>query len=750
MLPESVIAQSALTIQQKHYEIPAGELGSVLAQFSQAADISLSYDPLIVRDQTSAGLSGSYTVATGFARLLDGSGLTAVLQEGGYVLRATLTLPNAMTTTTLPSVAVRGRVPVEDYTAAASNLATGVATPLQQLPQSVQVMTKDLIRDQQPQSLLDIVRNAGGVDNNASMYGYGMDAYEMRGFGTSLRVDDIPMIYLFNIPSVALERVEVLKGADAALASDAAPGGIISVTTKQPQRTRVREATLQAGSFGEVQAALDIGGAFPTNNNLLYRVVISNETANRNYGGYRDMRQFYIAPSVAWDDGKTRLVFGVQYTRGRNPQWPYTIAMNGRPVDLKGPIDNEDQHTDFDWGRVYYQYQHKLDTNWSIRSNVAFSRQTGKEAAYSLYSPESLGDFSLHNAGDIYYQPYEQRFTQRNIDIDNSLAGKIVSGSVTHKLVFGLAYSQLHAERKSRQANYASLYNIFERQVPYPSPVDDVRNETAGDTFRNWRAYIQDYMSIGARWHVMTALSFHKLSENNYSEQKWMPKLGASYDLSDQVSLYGHYSRSSMLQQAFLEDGSFAPPSSGKVLEGGIKISWPDKPLDLSVALFRASQDNIVLSTGVADFHRVVPSDTARGIEFSLQGELSTGWKVLAGYTYTDYNPPTGQVNQTPRNTVNLWTTYRFQNAELHNWGIGAGIYARSSYTGYGADGLGDFTVPGQARTDFSLFYKRERFSATLGVKNAFDRPLYAGNAIATQVFRQAGRSVFLTTTYQF
>lgn len=67
------LAASALA-QARDFSIGPGRLGDVLAQYAAAAGVQLVYDPAALDGRSSAGLSGSYTVEQGFARLLSGSG----------------------------------------------------------------------------------------------------------------------------------------------------------------------------------------------------------------------------------------------------------------------------------------------------------------------------------------------------------------------------------------------------------------------------------------------------------------------------------------------------------------------------------------------------------------------------------------------------------------------------------------------------------------------------------------------------
>lgn len=103
-------AQSGAAVQD--YAIAPGKLSDVLAQFAAAAGVPLSFDPKALDGVYSSGLQGRYTAASGFARLLTGSGFEAVdAGQQRYVLRRAASQPSDSpdaknAEATLPSVTV--------------------------------------------------------------------------------------------------------------------------------------------------------------------------------------------------------------------------------------------------------------------------------------------------------------------------------------------------------------------------------------------------------------------------------------------------------------------------------------------------------------------------------------------------------------------------------------------------------------------------------------------------------------------
>ncbi|MFP3759141.1 STN domain-containing protein, partial [Cupriavidus sp. SIMBA_020] len=70
-------------------DIPAGPLGPALAAYAQRMRVLLSFRPAQTDGLSTPGLSGSYAVEEGFARLLSGTALRVRrLPDDSYALEA--------------------------------------------------------------------------------------------------------------------------------------------------------------------------------------------------------------------------------------------------------------------------------------------------------------------------------------------------------------------------------------------------------------------------------------------------------------------------------------------------------------------------------------------------------------------------------------------------------------------------------------------------------------------------------------
>ncbi|WP_211576730.1 TonB-dependent siderophore receptor [Methylophaga nitratireducenticrescens] len=279
----TLLAAEATVSQQQTFQIPAGPLAQSLNQFASQADITLSFNPDLVRGQQTETLSGQYSVEQGLNKLLAGKSLQIiVLNQNSYRVEAAektsdeVVLPRVNVSAAAYSEAGLG--PVSGYVAKQSITATKADIPLIETPQSVSIVTADQITIQNAESLHQVMKYTPGVvpmggDNTSS------DGMIIRGFN----VTGSAPIYLngaklsrntFSGVSepYAMERIEILKGPASVLYGNAAPGGIVNMVTKQPQTEPLRELKVQAGSFDRKQLAGDFAGALTEDGGLSYRM----------------------------------------------------------------------------------------------------------------------------------------------------------------------------------------------------------------------------------------------------------------------------------------------------------------------------------------------------------------------------------------------------------------------------------------------------------------------------------------------
>ena len=202
------------------------------------------------------------------------------------------------------------------------------------LPQSIAVITKDVLERQQTLHLSEALVNVNGVYVYGTTGG-GQEEIGGRGyaFNSSNTFKNGARFNNGAMPEMSsLEKVEVLKGSAAILFGNVAAGGVLNLVTKKPSFDKGGEITMRAGSFGFYKPSFDIYG--PINRNIAYRVNTSYEKSN----SFRDnvhSERYYINPSFLFKIGKkTDLLLEGDYLKDTRTSDFGVAAVNYQLVDI--------------------------------------------------------------------------------------------------------------------------------------------------------------------------------------------------------------------------------------------------------------------------------------------------------------------------------------------------------------------------------------------------------------------------------
>lgn len=263
----------------RDYDIPSQDLGDALRKYSQVSDREIVVASSLVAGKRNMRVRGRLTADAALARLLIGTGLVAELVDGSLIVRAQN--GNGAGEASIDDLAredivvtgsrIRGSVPVGspvttiDRDALDRSGRTTIAEFLQTIPQNFSGGPAET----------NVGTSARG--NAASNIGYGT-GINLRGLGTGSTLTlfdgarpalggasgafaDISMI-----PSVAIERLEILTdGASAIYGSDAV-AGVVNLRFRSGfngAETRLRVGTAD-GDYGEVQLGQIIGTNWAT------------------------------------------------------------------------------------------------------------------------------------------------------------------------------------------------------------------------------------------------------------------------------------------------------------------------------------------------------------------------------------------------------------------------------------------------------------------------------------------------------
>lgn len=771
---------------------------------------------LVVDAATGEGLPGVNVglagTTLGAATGADGAFAIEAVPPGDYVLvassvgyeavrRPVLIRPGATTELTigleetdleLQELEVVGRR-ATTYDAAYSFAATKTATPITEVPQSISVVTKEVIDDQQLYTLNEATRNVSGVN---TFSGYNdLTARGFRNQNTRL-INGLKTEFGFWTSPVLphLERVEFIKGPASALFAAANPGGTVNLVTKKPLTVPRQAVSVTAGSFATYRAAADFTGPLGGDRSLLYRLNVGYEDTE-SFRFLQGHTSYLVAPSVSFlPSERTRAGVDLVYSRrdgvldrGQAIFFGST-DLTSTPISfsLSQPGDymrTEDVH-------LTLSLQHAL-TDW-LTFNASYLKYRYNEDL----SEHRTSNVFLPNAPSVLQLAYIRRLQDRDVDnVTNYLVADFATGRVGHQALAGFDYYRQDDNRSQWGARGDDAFvtargdslpgggvGNFDLESPAYSlnrdPETYVANwfsvprsrEPARTT--SYGAYVQDQLTLGAlqvllglrhEWYTTRLPDPDAEDAFEHVEQTaLLPRVGLVYGVTEGVNAYTTFTQgfepqnAALLQQPDLFGGPFDPETSDLV-EVGAKGMFLSGRLLATAALYQITKRNVLVSAkepGRPDLLEQRGEVRSRGAEFDVVGNITPGLRVTANYTLnetviTESDDPeeVGRVNENaPRHQGGLWAKYTLRGGPLGGVGFGAGVRFVTERNTFEET----LQLPGYAVFDASVSYTVDRFRITAYADNLADEAYWTGGYNYGRIYPGAPRTFRVKVGYAF
>ncbi len=633
------------------------------------------------------------------------------------------------------------------YNVPDASTATKTPTPLRDIPQSIQVVPRQVFEDRVLTKPLETVATVSGVIPSVpSIFGgIGAQAISIRGFnnpnfGTGsnqLRNGLREVVNRENDADLTnIERIEVLKGPASVLYGLGGIGGTINLVTKQPLRDPFYKIDLLVGSHDLYRPSIDFSGPVNDSRTVLYRLNASYQDAS-SYVDFGKNNQWFIAPVLSWQiSPNTKLSLEAQTSRqelrglvGLPAVGTVLPNPNGKIPRNRYAGEPDDLTTYFDT-KIGYDFQHRFSDDWSLRN--AF-RYTDFKLVNTSAVPNGLAS-NNRTLRRFYNTPTDDANALSNGFISTTdVVGKFKTGSIQHQILFGVEYFQQSEEVDVRQPNVAPI-DIF--NPVYGASINTVGTRLKTSFSQNaFGVYLQDQIALannfklvlGGRLDAVNQESINRISNvtTELSDVAFSPRAGIVYQPIQPISLYASYSQSFNPVAGTDVNGNSFIPERGAQYEVGIKAQLSSQ-LATTLAFFDLTRSNVLTTDpNNSTFSIQTGKQSSRGIEFDISGEILPGWNIAAGYAFIDARIDEdkgfavgNQLNNAPQNSLGLWTSYQIQSGTLKGLGFGLGLF----YVGERqVDLANSYSLPSYLRTDTSIFYKRNKFRAIFNVKNLFD-----------------------------
>ncbi len=633
-------------------------------------------------------------------------------------------------------ITVVGRRPA--YTEDATSTATRTDTPLRDVPQSVSVITNDLIEDQGMRSMADVVRYVPGVSMGQ---GEGhRDAPTLRGNSSTADffVDGVRDDVQYYRDLYNAERIEVLKGPNAMIFGRGGGGGVINRVTEWANWAPAGELSLTVGSYDQLRGVADLGYAL--NDAAALRLNAFYENAN-SYRDFANTERWGVNPTSAFRLGaSTELRVGFEHFVDDRTVDRGVPSQNGRPYDgsrsafFGNPFIS---YAEAEVDALSVSFEHEFSGTLRLRNHTQI-------ADYYKFYQNIHANSAVNGLGNVALQGYNSATERQNAFNQTDLIWRTRTGAIGHTILAGFEFGGQETDN-TRSQNFTGLPSV---NVATPTTtaagVNPPPLQTNNGVAANVAAiYLQDQIALSDQWQLIAGVRFDRFdldfddrraanADFSRDDDLVSPRVGVIYRPIEPLSFYASYGVSYLPQSgdqfaALDATTSALAPEEFENLELGVK--WDISPaLALTAAVYQLDRSNTRAIDPITSLTVLTGEQRSEGFEIGLAGSVNERWQVAGGYSYqnveitstTTAAPAERVVPLTPKHTFSLWNMYRF----TPRIGVGLGV---THQTGSFASISNAVTLPEFTRMDAALFFAlTDRVEAQLNIENLFDEDYWA------------------------
>jgi catecholate siderophore receptor len=626
------------------------------------------------------------------------------------------------------------------YATPKTTTATKTDTALRDVPQSVSIVTNDLIKDQNMRSMADVMRYVPGVTMGQ---GEGhRDAPTLRGISTTADffVDGVRDDVQYFRDLYNAERIEVLKGPNAMIFGRGGGGGVINRVTKSADGKAHRDISVQAGMDDYKRIATDLGGA--VNDALSLRLNGMYEDSE-SYRDFFELERYAINPTAGIElSERTRVRLSYEYFDDYRTVDRGVPSRDGRPLDI-------DESTFFGNPELSYAEATVNLANATIEHDFSETLRLRNHTQYGDYDKVYQNVYpnsAVNAAGNVTLDAYQSGTQRENLFNQTDLIWRISTGSVEHTLLAGAELGRQDTDNsRNNSAAGAPGFVTLANTVTFTSPgaLFAVPNQNNHVDVALAALYVQDQIALSDQFQVIAGVRFDQFDiefDNHLTGERFerdddfvSPRLGLIYRPIDPVSLYASYSvaylPSSGDQFSSLDATSQAlEPEEFENIEVGVK--WDVLPdLALTAAVYRLDRTNTRAPNPTPGGPTLLTGEQrSEGVELGVSGAITENWELIAGYAYQDAEitritsaaPKGRDIPLVPEHQFSLWNAYRL----TPMWRVGLGVIHQDDMFASISNGV---TLPSLTRVDAAVFLKlNDHFEAQLNVENLFDEEYFS------------------------
>ncbi|WP_225935493.1 TonB-dependent siderophore receptor [Pseudomonas muyukensis] len=670
------------------------------------------------------------------------------------------------------------------YTSGASRTATRMSLSPRQTPQSVSVITRQQMDDQNLTDIAKVLGKTPGV--TVSKLDSNRTSFQVRGFEIdNFQVDGIPSAFRFSngvdrTDMVIFDRVEVLRGATGLLSGFGSPAATVNLVRKRPTHGLSGYVSLGAGSWDTYRGEFDIGGPLTGAGNVRGRLVAAHEDGHSFMDNLADNKQvlYGIVEFDLSEDTLLSVGLSRQSNRPEATSWgPSTplLDSNGNRFRMSRSYNPGAKWSQWDntADNLFVTLEQRLAHDWTLKASVTRSENDSPMrlgSATNGYPDPLTGDGITVWLGRYHYQTNQSAY-------DLYASGPFQMLGREHELVAGISHRDLRTHEDHWPMRFGSA-NIYQWRGDYPEPDWGPLSAKVNTRVQEDAAYLTGRFKptddlaliIGGRlsnWQLDgsrfdTASGQRRKTQSLEENGVVVPYAGVVYDLDPTWSVYASYTSIFKPHESQQDaSGKMIEPEEGDAYELGLKGEFFDGRLNASLAVFEVRQDNLAefVHTDPASnrgVYRSIKGAKSRGFELELAGELTADWHVQGGFTHRITRDGEGDKISTiePENLLRLSSSYRLPGAWSKLTVGGAANWQSKIWKDISSPLPGQtdrYTQASYLTLDAMVRYQvSEQLSVSLNGNNLTDKRYFNNLGFYNGGYYGDPRNFMLTTRYAF
>lgn len=654
--------------------------------------------------------------------------------------------------------------------------------PLRDTGQSITVIPQQYLEDRGVTNINDALRSVPGVSLAAGEAGAQGNSLTLRGFTArnDIFLDGMRDFGSYYRDPFDFDEIEVLKGPSSILFGRGSTGGVINQESKLPTLTPLIAGSGALGTDNTKRATVDVNEPVPDLGEgaalRLNAMVHDSQVADRDVGEYR---RYGVAPSFALGLGTpTRLT--VSYFHESEDDTPdYGIPFllgHPAPVDRSNYYGFENGNflkTDVDIGTV--KLEHDFNDAITVRDQFRYAQYDRDLRITEAQIPATVTAATPLSAIMVTRNQIALKSEESFLDNQTDATFRFRTGPIGHAIVAGIEASRETSD--PTRFTYSGvpttpLLDPNPGQAFAGTPTVTSRVTTASDSIA---FYALDTLKFGEQWELTGGIRWDRFDTHfsqavaptaSFSRIDEMPSYRASlvYKPLPNGSTYFSYGTSfnpSAETLSLSAANANLPPEENETYEVGTKWDLLDDKLSLRSAIYRTDKTNARETDPNNPLLNVLGGEQqVDGIEIEGAGRLTDRWQIFSGYSYMHGEVVSTEgaataaragspLNNVPKHTFNLWTTYELP------WKVqlGGGVnYVATRVARNTVTATSPFveTVPDYWTIDLSAKYHlTENVDLQVNIYNLTDKN-YIDQVHPAHIVPGAGRWALFSTNFKF